>query len=274
MTDLLALRARVLARIRRSSRHRQAARDVVQELGALASWVDLVPPPELLVTVVTATKDRPELLDQAIRSVVSSRSLRTWQHVVVDDGDGQAARVVADGIGDERVEVFENPGSGLVDARNLGLEQARGDVIVYLDDDNVMHPLWLASVAHAFGTDPDLRWGYGARLVGDRSAMTPPRPPGGLPLVLFPPFDVDRLRWANYIDANVIAHRSGATGSGFDRMTSNHSDWDLALRLASCSAPLRIPAIACAYRTAEASRMSLRPDAEGDLPYVRSKHAR
>ena len=51
-------------------------------------------------------------------------------------------------------------------ARNIGLAAAKGSVIVYLDDDNVMDANWLRAVAWAFTRLPDVAFLYGAREEG------------------------------------------------------------------------------------------------------------
>ena len=56
--------------------------------------------------------------------------------------------------GDGRVRVVDEPRPGLSRARNLGLREAGGDVIAFLDDDVICDPWWLSAVraAHAGGT--------------------------------------------------------------------------------------------------------------------------
>jgi glycosyltransferase involved in cell wall biosynthesis len=46
-------------------------------------------------------------------------------------------------------------------ARNAALDRATGDIIAYLDDDNVMHPSWLKAVAWAFDKRPNVDVLYG-----------------------------------------------------------------------------------------------------------------
>ena len=57
-------------------------------------------------------------------------------------------------LDDPRIRTLSTPGSGVCAARNLGLDAARGDLIAYLDDDNLFDPQWLKAVALTFDALP------------------------------------------------------------------------------------------------------------------------
>ena len=61
--------------------------------------------------------------------------------------------------------------AGVCAARNRGLERATGSVVAYVDDDNIMDPLWLMAVANTFDRHPELSLLYGARLIDDPTAL-------------------------------------------------------------------------------------------------------
>jgi len=92
------------------------------------------------VTVVVPTRDRPALLEAALRSVV----LQTHpvdQILVVDDGSREPVSSGALGRISPSIELIRRETSrGVSAARNAGLDRARGDVVVFLDDDDLIHP--------------------------------------------------------------------------------------------------------------------------------------
>jgi glycosyltransferase involved in cell wall biosynthesis len=94
--------------------------------------VNPVTPP--VVSLITPTRNRPDLLRRTITSVQQQR-LETWEMIVVDDGDGSGVQAVQ-ALNDPRVRAVQNPGSGQVDARNAAVHEARGAILHLLDDDD------------------------------------------------------------------------------------------------------------------------------------------
>ena len=95
------------------------------------------------VTVVIPTWNRAAVVVEAIDSVLQ-QSYRDFEIVVCDDGstDDTAARIAAFGppVRYRRQAHAGHPGS----PRNLGIEAARGELIAFLDDDDLWEPDKLA----------------------------------------------------------------------------------------------------------------------------------
>jgi len=86
------------------------------------------------LSVVIPTVDRPTLLPRAVRSVVEA-GCAACEVIVVDDGKTPPDASLSDMPG---VRVITNTGrKGAPSARNLGVESARGEVILFLDDDEM-----------------------------------------------------------------------------------------------------------------------------------------
>ena len=104
------------------------------------------PPDQVLVTVVLATCDRPELVGRAIESVVR-QDAPAWRMLVVDDGSVGVERLVPD---DDRIGYLRTTGrTGAAAARNLGLSCAETPWIVLLDDDDEMEGGFMAHFLQA-----------------------------------------------------------------------------------------------------------------------------
>jgi glycosyltransferase involved in cell wall biosynthesis len=93
-----------------------------------------------LVSVIIPTTRRPKLLLRALASVLD-QTHRELEVIIVVDGPNPETLAELDGIGDPRVRVLQNRESlGPGVARNLGAEQARGEWIAFLDDDDEWLP--------------------------------------------------------------------------------------------------------------------------------------
>ncbi len=73
---------------------------------------------------------------------VLNQTFTDWQAICVNDGSpdksGEIAREYA--ARDERFIVIDKENGGLSDARNVGMQHATGDYILYLDSDDFIHP--------------------------------------------------------------------------------------------------------------------------------------
>lgn len=94
------------------------------------------------VSVVIPTHNRPELLQQAIRSVLA-QTFSDFEIIVVDDGNpSTGAERVVRAFGDTRARYISQarPDSGAPAARNRGVREARADLVAFLDDDDEWLP--------------------------------------------------------------------------------------------------------------------------------------
>jgi len=216
---------------------------------------------DTLVTVVLPTFDRPDFLIRAIASVLAQRH-ESWELLVIDNGANPAtARVVSDAQ-DQRVRLLTRDQPGQSGARNLGLREARGELIAYLDDDNVMDPGWLRAVAVTAARRPDAAWFYGAR-VDDR-------PPLAARTVL-DPVDAEVLRSHNVVDTGVLAHRRAAPVTWSEDPRS-FPDWEIAAGLVAAGlVPAEIAARALIYTTSAPGRMCDGSDFDERAAYTRMR---
>jgi len=225
-----------------------------------------------LVSVVLPTRDRAALLPRAVASV-RVQTYPHWELLVVDDGSVDETPAMLAGIADTRVRTFRSDGGGVCGARNLALRRARGEIIAYLDDDNLMHPGWLKTVAWGFEQRPEDEVLYGAFIADD----TPRIDPGArrdLPRLCFYPYEHRAVAETNIADIGCIAHRAGLAEAHFDESLRVLGDWDLFLRLTRERPPLALPAIACFYTTDAPNRLNNGPTLAAEEATVRAKNRR
>jgi glycosyltransferase involved in cell wall biosynthesis len=120
------------------------------------------------VSVVIPAYDRTHMLKEAVASCFAQTYGRV-EVVVVDDGSTEdveeALRPWA-----SRLRLFQQTNQGPAAARNLGILRARGELIHFLDCDDLLVPETLERKVRALHRIPDAELVFsGARLVGDRS---------------------------------------------------------------------------------------------------------
>ncbi|HEY9280786.1 MAG TPA: glycosyltransferase family 2 protein [Eoetvoesiella sp.] len=100
----------------------------------------------LKISVVIPTADRPAMLVASVTSALA-QSLQPFEVLVVDNGRS----AVDQSILPETVRVLRTPPRiGPGKARNHGAQEARGDVIAFLDDDDLWQGDYLEKVAQRF----------------------------------------------------------------------------------------------------------------------------
>ena len=92
--------------------------------------------PSPLVSVVVPVWNMSRYLGEALRSVFS-QDYRPLEVIVVDDGSTDGSGEVARSFAEVSVLTQEN--RGVAAARNRGIEHSRGELIAFLDADDVWH---------------------------------------------------------------------------------------------------------------------------------------
>ncbi|MFE1287101.1 glycosyltransferase family 2 protein [Streptomyces sp. NPDC058751] len=132
------------------TRHHAANRSEPSEEGARHH----APRRTAVISVIVATRDRPEQLRHCLRSLLRS-AYPEFEVIVVDNApaDGAAEALLREEFAG-RVRYVREPVAGLARAHNAGLARARGSVVAFTDDDTLADPGWLPTLAEAFARDP------------------------------------------------------------------------------------------------------------------------
>lgn len=102
-------------------------------------------------SVVIATRNRAALLDGALASLRAQIGAPEIQAIVVDNGSSDTTRAVAEAHG--ATYRFEaQPNRAL--ARNAGIAAATGAIVLFVDDDVVLPPYFVAAHARAHASAP------------------------------------------------------------------------------------------------------------------------
>ncbi|MDQ1423890.1 MAG: hypothetical protein QOD72_1388, partial [Acidimicrobiaceae bacterium] len=105
--------------------------------------------------VVIPTRNRADLLPRAIDSVLA-QDVSPLEVVIVDDGSTDDTQAVLAAMTDPRIRALRQEHGGCSQARNLGARSAKGAVVAFLDDDDVVDTTWLGALVRPFGEDPEI----------------------------------------------------------------------------------------------------------------------
>ena len=105
-------------------------------------------------TVIMCTVGSCDMLEEAVRAILAQDHQR-FSLVVVDNAPhtGQTREKLAS-ITDTRMSIVSASRPGLSRARNRGVLAARGEVIVFTDDDAIVDPHWLTAMIDPFTASP------------------------------------------------------------------------------------------------------------------------
>lgn len=94
-----------------------------------------------LISVIIPVYNLEPVLEAPLRSL-QAQTMHDWEAVCVDDGsrDGSLRLLQTFAAQDARFRVLHQENAGVSTARNLGLENAKGHFIFFLDGDDVLHP--------------------------------------------------------------------------------------------------------------------------------------
>lgn len=222
--------------------------------GEAALWAHLGAVPELVrvnegprVTVIVRTKDRPELLQEALASLAANTYGRT-EVLVVNDG-GEPPPLPTDFPHTLRRLDLETC-RGRAAAANAGIAAAAGEYVSFLDDDDLAEPEHLATLA-GLVTAQGVRVAYADAAVGvyRLDAQVGWRcEERRLPYSR--DFDAELLWFDNYIPFNTLLmeRRLLAEVGEVDTSLDFFEDWDFLIRLAGKTPFHHLARVTCEYR--------------------------
>jgi glycosyltransferase involved in cell wall biosynthesis len=152
------------------------------------------------VSIVTPTLNRAALLEFTLRSV-RSQSYANLEHIVVDGGSTDGSlELLAQYERTYRLQWTSGPDSGMYAAINKGLATARGDILAYLNSDDLYFPWTLEEVVGAFEAHPTVDF-----VIGD--ALNIEQASGRIRVRWQAPFDLDTVRRVSFLTQPAVFWR-------------------------------------------------------------------
>ncbi|MBI4032695.1 glycosyltransferase [Candidatus Berkelbacteria bacterium] len=206
------------------------------------------------ISIVTPSYNQAHFLGATIESILS-QDYPNLEYIVIDGGSTDGSVDILRTYGN-RIRWVSEPDRGQTDAINKGLRQTSGEIVAYLNSDDVLEPGALHRVVRTFQDHPDARWLTGqCRIINEH----------GQPIRSFirsyKSFWLKRYSRGKLFVTNFIAQpatfwrRSVHDEIGyFDESLRYVMDYDFWLRLSALGDPLIVPHPLAAFRIHAASK--------------------
>lgn len=182
------------------------------------------------VSVAIATYNYGEYIADALESV-RNQTFTDWEAVIVDDGStDDTHRIVTPFLNDRRIRYLRTDHEGVSAAKSAAVHQARGELVAFLDADDIWLPEKLRKQVALFDVSPAPSVVYCRRHVINAHRIRVPQ--------LTEPLHRGRVLAAMFLNnfvcfSSAVVHRSVFETIGyFDKQLPLAVDWDFWLRAA------------------------------------------
>lgn len=227
----------------------------------------------MLTTVVIPTHNRAEMAREAIESALALEDPSAREVLVVDDGSTDGTDSVLREFG-SKIRTIRTDRGERSKARNLGVREARGQWVHFLDDDDLLLPGGLPALEAAVQSgSPDVHVWYGRTRFVKSDPSNPLLPECGTGVGV-EGWVLEELLGMNFISmGSVLAEKSRLMAVGlFDETRKYCEDWDLWLRVAAGSRFGFVDREVVAVRLHETNTMRAVETAGRETERVREQH--
>jgi hypothetical protein len=183
------------------------------------------PTPAPRISIVTPSYNQGAFLERTIRSVLD-QGYPSLEYVVQDGGSEDGTQKILERYASRLTRVVSGPDGGQADAINRGFEHSTGEIMAYLNSDDLLLPGSLAYVARYLATHPKVDAVYGHRVVIDAADRD-------IGMWVLPRHHDWVVKVQDFIPQETLFWRRRAwegVGGRFDTDLYYAMDWDLLLR--------------------------------------------
>ena len=111
----------------------------------------------MLITIIIPIYNRAKTLPECLDSIINQEHSE-FECLLIDDGSHDDSLKVCNDYADKdsRFRVFHKTNGGVGSARNLGLENATGEWVAFVDSDDIIAPNHLSQFATAIQKYPNV----------------------------------------------------------------------------------------------------------------------
>ncbi|MBI2756920.1 MAG: sulfotransferase [Chloroflexi bacterium] len=190
------------------------------------------PPPR--ISIVTPSYNQAAFIERTLHSVLLQQ-YPNLEYVVQDGGSTDSSMEIVERLRPGLAFAESRKDNGQAHAINLGFAHTSGEIMAYLNSDDLLLPGSLAYVARFFARHPNVDVVYGHRYIIDEYDAVIGR-------WVLPPHDDRVLTWADYVPQETLFWRRSIwerSGGHMDESFRFALDWDLILRFRDAGARFR-----------------------------------
>ncbi len=201
------------------------------------------------LTIITPSFNQARYLERTLRSIHEQEGTFTLQHLVMDGGSTDESVAILERW-KEKLQYVSEADKGQSDALRKGIARATGDVVGWINSDDLLLPGALAAVAGYFQANPAVRWAYGRCRIIDEHDREIRRWVTRYKELLGRRFSLPLLLLENYISQPATFFRKDLYEEvgGLDIGLTYDMDYDLWLRFGKLAAPGHIDGELAAFR--------------------------
>ena len=196
------------------------------------------------ISLVTPSFKQAAFIERTIRSVLD-QAYPDLEYHVQDGASGDGTQEILERYSDRLTSWDSSPDSGQTEAINRGFARTTGEIMAWLNSDDIHFPGTLAYVADFFNRHPEVDVVYGNRLLIDENDRQIGR-------WILPAHSDEVLSWADYVPQETLFWRRriwNKAGGRVDESFRFAMDWDLLVRFRDAGARFeRLPRFLGGFR--------------------------
>lgn len=197
-----------------------------------------------VISIVTPSYNHGKFIERTIKSVINQK-YPNLEYIIQDGHSTDGTSEILSRY-ESQLKYWESTkDDGQSDALNKGFCRSTGEIMAYLNSDDILLPGTLFYVGKYFARNPNVHVIYGHRVLIDENDKEIGR-------WVLPQHDSEILSWADYIPQETLFWRRRAwevAGSMIDNTFHFAMDWDLILRFKDTGANfVRVPRFLGAFR--------------------------
>jgi len=207
------------------------------------------------LSVITPSFNQSDFIGRTIMSVLSQETDAEFEYIIIDGASTDGTIEILKQFTDKLTWV-SSPDDGQADAVNKGIDEAHGEIIGWLNSDDVYLPETLKKAICYFDEHPECQWLYGLCNIIDDNDREVRRWLTKYKNVRIRRFHFNKLLLENCISQPAVFFRKSAfyTAGKLDTKLPYAMDYDLWLRLAKLYQPGMIRDYLASFRVHRQSK--------------------